>query len=94
MKRCRYNLKLKSLKARLSYSTATGKGTLALSFCQHPHFFPLDTVTAAQAPLTAQVRQHQYITNRIARQILLIATARNNILSACETDSVSQAVKM
>lgn len=79
--------KIKNFGARLSYITATGKGTLALSFCQHPHFFPLDAVTAAQAPLTAQVRQHQYIINRIARQILLKATARDNILGACETES-------
>lgn len=84
MKRCRYNLKLKILEPDLAILLP---GTLALSFYQHPHFFPLDTVTAAQAPLTAQVRQHQYIINRIARQILLKATARDNILGACETES-------
>lgn len=87
MKGYRYNPKLKSFGPRLSYSTAIGKGTPALTFCQHPHFFLFDTVTAAQRPATVQVRQHQYIINKIARQILLRATSRDNILSACETES-------
>lgn len=87
MKRYRYNPKLQSFESRLSDSTATGKGTLALPFYQHPHFFPFDTVTAAQTPLTVQVRQHQHIINMTARQILLRTTVRDNILSACETES-------
>lgn len=85
MKRNRYNTKLKSF--GLATVVPLEKELWLSPFVNIHISFPLIQLLLHKDHWTAQVRQHQYIINRIARQILLRAMSRDNILSACETES-------